>query len=140
MKKFKFTIRGTAYHTEIKKIEEDIAYMEVNGTEYKVKIDAEVQKTKTPKLVRSKVSVNPDDAEIKKAKPKVSVLNAPLPGVIIKIEVNEGDEVKAGDTLLIMEAMKMENNIQAEKSGKVKSIKVKEGQNVMQNELLIEME
>ena len=140
MKKFKFTISGAEYNTEIKKIENDFAYMEVNGTEYKVKIDTELQKSKTPKLVRSRVDINPKDAQIKKAEPRASTLKAPLPGIIIKISVKLGDEVKAGDTLLIMEAMKMENNIQAEKDGIIKEIKVSEGQNVMQDEVLIELQ
>ena len=65
---------------------------------------------------------------------------APLPGNIFKILVGVGDEVKKGDTLLIMEAMKMENNVAAEKEGTVKTIRVKVGDNVLQNDVLIELE
>jgi biotin carboxyl carrier protein len=140
MKKYKFTIHGNVYETQIRKIEDEYAFLEVNGTEYKVKIESEVQQTKTPKLVRSRVDVNPQEANIQQHKSELSALKAPLPGLIVKISVKEGDKVKVGDTILSMEAMKMENNIQSEKDGIVKSIKVKEGQNVMQDDVLAEIE
>jgi glutaconyl-CoA/methylmalonyl-CoA decarboxylase subunit gamma len=140
MKKFKFTIHGTTYNSHLKKIEEDVAVIDINGTEYQVKIETEIQKPKTPKLVRSRVDIDPKEANIKKSEQKISTLKAPLPGLIMKIMVKEGDTVKVGDTVLIMEAMKMENNIQAEKDGIVKAIKVSEGQNVMQDDVLVEID
>jgi biotin carboxyl carrier protein len=63
-----------------------------------------------------------------------------LPGTIFRINVKVGDKVKLGDVLLILEAMKMENNIMSEKAGTVKSILVKEGAAVMQDAPLIEFE
>ena len=63
-----------------------------------------------------------------------------LPGVITSIEVNVGDEVKAGDTLLVLEAMKMANNIETEKDGKVTAILVKPGQTVMEDDPLVVVE
>ena len=63
-----------------------------------------------------------------------NAVKAPLPGVITSIEVNVGDEVKSGDTLLVLEAMKMANNIEAEKDGKVAAILVKTGQSVMDDD------
>lgn len=140
MKRFKFTIHGTTYQSHLKSLEDDLAVIDINGTEYEVKIETDVQKPKTPKLVRSRVDVDPKEARIEKQESKATKIAAPLPGVIMKILVKEGDNVKAGDTLLTMEAMKMENNIQAEKGGVVKTIKVSEGQNVMQDDVLVEIE
>jgi len=67
-------------------------------------------------------------------------VKAPLPGVITEIKVAVGDEVKAGDTLLVLEAMKMANNIEAEKDGKVTAICVKPGENVMEDAPLVVVE
>ena len=67
-------------------------------------------------------------------------VSAPIPGVILKIDVAEGDAVKAGQDLLVMEAMKMENQIQAPASGKVAKIHVKREDAVQQDQLLLEIE
>ena len=69
-----------------------------------------------------------------------NAVKAPLPGVITSIEVAVGDEVKAGDTLLVLEAMKMANNIESEKDGKVAAILVKAGQSVMEDDPLVVIE
>ncbi|MCK4716269.1 MAG: biotin/lipoyl-binding protein [Candidatus Marinimicrobia bacterium] len=69
-----------------------------------------------------------------------SAIAAPLPGLILKLSVKEGDMVKAGQHVIIMEAMKMENEIQAPKDGKVKSVLVKEGDSVNEGDILIELE
>ena len=65
---------------------------------------------------------------------------APMPGLILDVQVKEGDEVKEGDYLLVLEAMKMENTLTAPRDGVVKSITVSKGQTVDKNRLLIEME
>jgi len=141
MKKFKFTIRGNEYEVHIKDFEGDVAQIEVNGTEYEIEVHQEpVKATKTPTLVRSRVAVDRKDSKIKKSVSSRSYeLKAPLPGNIFKILMNVGDEVKKGDTILIMEAMKMENNIQSEKDGKIVNMKVKEGDSVLQNDVLVEI-
>lgn len=141
MKKFKFTIRGNEYDVHIEKIENNIAEIEVNGTNYTVELHSEVKASKTPKLVRSMVPP-PSRKEQKLPKnigSKANAVKSPLPGTIIKILVKEGQEVKKGDNLLIMEAMKMENNVLSEKEGVISSIKVKEGDTVLQNDILIEI-
>ncbi|MFP4025947.1 MAG: biotin/lipoyl-containing protein [Thiohalospira sp.] len=142
MKKFKFTIRGNDYDVEISDYEDNIAIVEVNGTQYEVEIhQKELKTTKTPKLVRSNIPVDRKDSKIKKTvSSRAYSLKAPLPGNIFKILKQEGDEVKKGETIMIMEAMKMENNIQSEKDGKITSIKVKEGDAVLQNDVLAEIE
>ncbi|HET8752972.1 MAG TPA: biotin/lipoyl-containing protein [Salinimicrobium sp.] len=70
----------------------------------------------------------------------INEIKAPMPGLILEINVNEGDEVKEGDYLLVLEAMKMENTIIAPRDGIVKKVFVKAGETVDKNQLLIEME
>lgn len=69
---------------------------------------------------------------------KVNNIKAPMPGLIINLKVAEGDAVKAGDQLLILEAMKMENILKSPGDGVVKKIKVKKGDSVEKNQILIE--
>ncbi|MFA5327609.1 MAG: biotin/lipoyl-containing protein [Prolixibacteraceae bacterium] len=143
MKKFKFTINGNQYETEILNIEENMAEIEVNGTLYKVEVDKTMKAPKTPKLVRQ-VSVPSTDSHPSVAKtsspagPKgAGSIKSPLPGVILEMFVREGDEVKMGQKLLMLEAMKMENNIEADKAGKVVSILKHKGDSVMEGDVLI---
>jgi len=143
MKKFKFTINGNQYETEVLSIEENIAEIEVNGTLYKVEVDKTMKTTKTPKLVRQ-AAVPSTDSHPSVAKtsspagPKgAGSIKSPLPGVILEMFVREGDTVKMGQKLLMLEAMKMENNIEADKAGKVVSILKHKGDNVMEGDVLI---
>ncbi len=142
MKNYKFTIRGNQYDVEISSIEDNIAEIEVNGTHYSVEIHREMKKTtKTPKLVRSKVpEPSPEERKVKQhSGGGTTAIKAPLPGSIFKLLVKEGDAVKEGDKLLVMEAMKMENDVLAEKSGTITSIKVAVGDSVLQNDVLLEI-
>jgi len=141
MKKFSFTIRGNKYNVELKKFEHNIASIEVNGTVYDVEVHKEIKQPRTPTLVRSAVPPpTRSDMKIKKniGQPVLPV-KAPLPGNIIKVFVRENDEVKKGDKLLIYEAMKMENEVLAEKDGTVKSVRVNIGDSVLQGDLLVEL-
>lgn len=138
MKTYKFTISGNKYTVNIKSFEDNIAEVELNGTPYIVEMEQEIKTTKTPKLIRPERPAQ-KPTEIQKGS-GLSKITAPLPGTIFKFMVKEGDAVKKGDTVLIMEAMKMENNILAEKEGVVKKIIVKEGDSVLQGDLLIEIE
>ena len=74
------------------------------------------------------------------ASKQVNDIKAPMPGLILEINVKEGQEVKENDALLILEAMKMENVINSPREGIIKSIQVKQGQTVDKNMLLIEFE
>jgi biotin carboxyl carrier protein len=69
---------------------------------------------------------------------KVNNIKAPMPGLIIEMRVKEGDEVNGGDTLVILEAMKMENSIKSPGTAKVKTVKVKKGESVEKGQTLIE--
>lgn len=138
MKKFKFKIRGNKYEAVVKSFEKNIVDIDINGTNYKVELEQEIVKPKTPKLVRERVQTSKEDAKIKSKVGKL--VKAPLPGTIFKLNVKIGDEVAAGETLLIMEAMKMENNIQSQVDGKIKSIMIKEGDAVLQDDILLELD
>jgi len=140
MKKFEFTIKGHKYEVLVKDFDESIAHIEVNGTNYEVEVHKEVKVTKTPKLVRQPVVSKPGEGTISKKDTSTIKIKAPLPGSIFKLNVAVGDKVKKGDVLLIMEAMKMENNIMSEKDGTVKFVKVAVGDAVLQEDVLMELE
>ncbi len=142
MKKYKFRIKGYDYEVEILSAEGSHVELEVNGTHYSVEMLRELpQPTKTPVLVRSAVPPpKPEEMGIARKESKGVAIKAPLPGTILQVLVKPGDAVKKGDTLLKIEAMKMENNIHAEKAGKVLAVRVKPGDAVLQNDVLIEVE
>jgi biotin carboxyl carrier protein len=139
MKKFKFKINGQQFDVEVNDFEEKSTVVSVNGTEYEVEVEHEVKQVKTPILTRKAVVNKPGDAKIKKSAASAGgfKVEAPLPGSIFKMNVAVGDTIKEGDTLLVMEAMKMENNVLAEKSGTVSDIKVSVGDTVLQNDILL---
>ena len=117
--------------------------MEVNGTPYNVEVQKDLKMTKTPTLVRAEAP-QPTRKESKIPRNVTRTTNqaikAPLPGTIISVLVKEGEKVSMGQKLLTMEAMKMENNVLAEKDGIVRSVKVKPGETVAQNDVLVEIE
>ena len=143
MKNFKFTINGNEYDAEIIGIEENTAEVSVNGVTYSVEIDRKLQTVKTPKLVRTLAVPSTDShpSVSKTASPSAPKgtgnIKSPLPGVILEIFVREGDTVKIGQKLLLLEAMKMENIINADKEGRVVSIKAGKGDSVMEGDVLI---
>jgi len=140
MKKFKFTIRGQKYEVEISNFEDEVVSLEVNGTPYEVAIERDAKEvSKTPKLVRRPVPMNDAGDKMTKAAGAASKISAPLPGNIFKVLMKEGDAVKKGDKVLIMEAMKMENDILADSDGTITSLKVKEGDAVLQGDTLVEI-
>lgn len=143
MKKFKYKIHGLQYEVDILDIEGNIAKIEVNGTPYEVEINKEVKLQKTPRLVRNTQVTTVDSAPAvsRTSKPSEhkgeSPIKSPLPGVILDIFVKEGDKVKVGQKLMMLEAMKMENNIDCHKEGVVISIKVSKGSSVMEGDQLL---
>jgi len=140
MKEYKYTINGNKYEVVISDITENIATLTVNGEEYTVEMEKQAAPEK-PKPVVRQTSESSEGGEAKSAgAASGSAVKAPLPGVITEICVTEGQEVQAGDTVVVLEAMKMANALEAEKSGKVTAIVVKVGQSVMEDEALIYIE
>ncbi|OFX74595.1 MAG: acetyl-CoA carboxylase biotin carboxyl carrier protein subunit [Bacteroidetes bacterium GWE2_29_8] len=142
MKKFKFNIHGNQYEVQIVNIEDNIAEVEVNGTSYQVEVDSSLQQTKTPKLVRTLAVPSTDSVPStqKTSNPEspkgVGYIKTPLPGVLLDIFVRVGDVVKTGQKLAILEAMKMENNIDSDKDGKITEIRVQRGDSVLEGDVL----
>lgn len=141
MKEYKYTINGNKYEVVIGEITDNIANVTVNGEEYKVEMEREEKKAEKPKVVRPVVAAQPAAAPAGNAKAYAqNAVKSPLPGVITEIKVAVGDEVAAGDAVVVLEAMKMANNLEAEKGGKVTAICVQEGQSVMEGDTLVVIE
>ncbi len=139
MKSYKFNVNANGYTVNIKSHEDNIINLEVNGTSYEVIMKEDIKKTKTPTLVRA-ASKQPSVPLKVNPKSKKTKIVAPIPGIILSLNVKVGDTIKENDLLLVLEAMKMENNIVSEKSGVVTAINVVVGQQVLQDELMIELE
>ena len=128
MKEFKYTIDGKEYKVEIGEISaENVAEVTVNGDKYSVQMDKPTE---------------PEKKKVELGKPAATEANedAAPPGTITSVEVTVGQEVKAGDTVVVLEAMKMQNSIEAEKDGKVTAIAVKVGQAVLEDDPLVVIE
>ncbi len=141
MKEFKYTIDGKEYTVNIEGIEGNIASLSVNGKSYSVTLEEEAEPEKE-KVVLGQPAPAASEGDVT---PSANVnannaIKAPLPGTITSINVAVGDSVKAGDTVVVLEAMKMQNNIEAEKDGKVTAICVKAGQAVLEEDALVVIE
>ncbi len=138
MKKFKFTISGNQYEVEVQSFENDKAQVVVNGTQYEVDVEREKEEAKPVIAPRPKAAAPTSAAASAPAAGDTNGVKAvaPLPGTIMQIFVNVGDEVKRGDNILMYEAMKMENFFTAEVDGVIKDLKVKVGDNVLQGAVL----
>ncbi|PWJ42124.1 biotin/lipoyl-containing protein [Sediminitomix flava] len=138
MKSYKFNINERKYNVVINSLEGNTMYMEVNGESFTVELEREVKSSKTPKIVRS--APKKAEAQPLATGKKANKIAAPLPGTILEIKLETGATVKRGDTILVMEAMKMENSILAESDGVIQDIRVSEGDSVMQGDVLVEIE
>lgn len=139
MKEYNYKINGAPYNVKINGIEENIAKVEVNGIEFDVELEKPVAQ---PKPVVRAVAAPVKTIEAPKEKQEavdagVFAVRAPLPGTINDIKVTVGQEVTKGQTVIVLEAMKMENNIDAERAGKVLEVKVAKGDTVMEGAILV---
>ena len=143
MKEYKYKINGNIYKVAIGDIEDNIAHVEVNGTPYTVEMEKAPQPAKpVVKPVANKPAPAPATPVSKPvATPSgKSGVKSPLPGVILEIKVKVGDVVKRGQTVIILEAMKMENNINADKDGTITAINVNKGDSVLEGTDLVIIE
>lgn len=147
MKQYKYTINGAQFDVTIDSIVGSKAKVEVNGIPFEVEMQGsslveEALPTVTTDgaapAAAPAATENTTAAPAAKSGPGAGTpVKAPLPGVVTKILVNEGKAVKKGDTVLVLEAMKMENNITAEADGTVSGICVSAGDSVMEGTTLI---
>ena len=136
MKEYKFTIGGKKYEVAVSGIEGNVADVSVNGVAYKV----EIEEGAAPAAVSA---ASPAAAPAAQAKAPAAApapapaaagagksILSPLPGVIISVDVKQGDSVKRGDKVAVIEAMKMENDILSDVDGTVTAIHVSKGDTV----------
>ena len=143
MKNYKFKINGNNYDVAINSVEGNIADVNVNGKSYKVEMEnsvatAPVAPTSAP--VAAPIAPSPVVAAPSPAAPATSggkKVTAPLPGVIIEISVNVGDVIAVGQQVAVLEAMKMENSIEAEFAGTVTAINANKGDSVLEGAPII---
>ena len=140
MEDFKFKIAGKNYTTKVVEEEGGSLLVTVNGKTYQVELPG---RTPAPKPVirpAGGVAAAPVAAPAAAAPASDTTIVAPLPGTITKVVAKAGQKVKKGDVLVVMEAMKMANDIVAEANGTVKAVSVSEGQSVNQGDVLIEFQ
>ena len=144
MKEYRYTIDGNKYEVAINEVNDTTAKVTVNGAEYTEEWEKPVEEKPVVKV--QPVAAKPaTTAATPAAAPAAAAVNGhaiktPLPGVIIDVKVNVGDAVKKGDTVVVLEAMKMENNINADRDGKVTAVQVAKGDTVADGAVLIVIE
>ncbi len=140
MKEYKYTIDGNKYEVAINEVNDTTAKVTVNGTDYTVEWEKPVEEKPIVKV--QPVAAKPAAPATPAAKPAAApvsgnAIKTPLPGVIIDVKVAVGDVVKKGQTVVVLEAMKMENNINADRDGKVVAIQVAKGDTVADGAALV---
>ena len=146
MKQYKYKINGNLYNVTVNDVEDNIARVEVNGTPYNVELDKPIKTAVAAQpVVRPAAAPKTATGAPVVTRPAAgggakSGVKSPLPGVILDIKVKEGDMVQKGQLIVILEAMKMENNINADRDGKVTAIKVNKGDSVLEGTDLVIIE
>jgi len=142
VKEYNYKIKGVDYNVKINGIEENIAKVEVNGIEFDVEMEKPIAQPKpVVRAVAAPVkTVEPPKAAQEAVAAGVSAVKAPLPGTVNEIKVKVGQAVKKGDTVIVLEARKMENNIDADRDGKFAEIRVANGDTVMEGAVLVTIE
>lgn len=146
MNKYQYKVQGVDYDVEIEEVEGNLAKVKVNGISFEVELQQPINPahaiTKPKVVVPQPVAPKPVAAQ--PAKPVATAapatgaqVKSPLPGTITSISVKVGDKVNEGDTVLVLEAMKMQNNIEADCSGTITSILVNPGDSVMEGAVLL---
>lgn len=138
LKEYKYKINGTKFTVGVGDITDNTVHVEVNGVPYEVEIDKEAKTESVPGIMkRPAAAPRTETGEKVIATPEVpkggaSAVKSPLPGTITTISVKAGDQVKTGDTVCVLEAMKMENNVHSQVSGTVTKILVNPGDSVLE--------
>lgn len=142
MRTYKFKINGNEYNVDINSVEGNIANVTVNGATYEVEMDTPVS---APAAVKDSSAAPQNDTQAPAPAPAAKpagegkAVTSPLPGVIIEVSVKEGQTVKAGQKVAIIEAMKMENEIQASSDGTVTAVLVNKGDSVLEGAEIVKI-
>ena len=145
MKEYKYKINGNTYKVSIGDIDNNIAQVEVNGTPYKVELSAEKKPVTVVNSPRPSAAPRTETGAKVISKPTTSAaggypVKAPLPGTVLSVPVKVGQAVKASDTVVVLEAMKMENVIYAGRDGVISSVNVNVGDAVPDGGVLVTIE
>lgn len=146
MKEYKYKINGMKFTVAVGDISDNEATVEVNGVPYKVELDRKAPSKPKPALSQSghtnhgTVNISSKPAKVETPAGNAEAVKAPLPGTIMSIDVKIGDNVKIGDKVGVLEAMKMENDIRTTKAGTVSKILVNVGDAVLEGTDLIIIE
>ena len=135
MKEYKYKINGNEYNVAVEELEGNKANVTVNGKTYEVELDHPTKPAVTKPVARPAAAPAEAPAPTTAPAPRPAAaggagIKAPLPGVILDIKVKVGDTIQRGQTVAILEAMKMENNINADREGTVVSVNVEKGQSI----------
>ena len=143
MNKFKITIDDNNFDVTVNITDHDKATVEVNGISYEVSYESKNTVATTaprkPAAIPTSTTYKSSTQNTSATNNKTTSIKAPLPGPISAISTKVGSQVKRGDCLVVMEAMKMENNIVASVDGQVKAIHVTVGQSVSQDDPLVDL-
>ena len=159
MKTYKYKVQGVDYEVEITDVEGKIAKVNVNGIPFEIEMQKPINAAKHPELAATRASAAAPVAAQSAEKPQAAApsspvpaaakpqpaapagagtpVKAPLPGTINSINVKVGDTVAVGQVVIVLEAMKMQNNIEAEYAGTITSITVNPGDSVMEGAVLL---
>ena len=143
MKQYKFKINGNDYNVAINSTNGNLADVTVNGVSYQVEMEnsmpaaAPVQAAPQASAPAPQPAAAAAPAPAAKPAGEGKAVTSPLPGVIIEVSVKEGDTVADGQKVAVLEAMKMENEIQAEKAGVVTKIHVSKGDSVLEGASIV---
>lgn len=140
MKEFKYTINGNVYSVAVGDMNGNLVEVTVNGESYSVELEQKKVKKERVVVSAPKPAAKPTataPAADGKAAAQGDALKSPLPGVIKEVCVAVGDKVEEGQTVVVLEAMKMANNLEAEHAGTVTAVLVQPGENVMENSPLV---
>lgn len=144
MKEYKYKIDGNNYEVAINEVNDTTAKVTVNSVEYTVEWEKPVEEKPVvkvqPVVAKPAAAPAPATQPAAAAPVKGNAIKTPLPGVIIDVKVNVGDTVAKGQTVVVLEAMKMENNINADRDGKVVAIQVAKGDTVADGAVLVVLE
>lgn len=142
MKEYKLKINGNDYAVTVNEVDSSVAEVEVNGTPFKVEFEKPIKKAAPVSKPMAPKATPAGAPEVKVTKPAAAggagnAVTSPLPGVILEVCVKEGDAVKRGQKVMVLEAMKMENVIESTADGTVTAIKVGKGDSVLEGAPLL---
>ena len=144
MKEYKFKINGKQYNVAVGEADGKLLPVNVNGKDYSVELEGDLSTSlEMTKAASAPAAAPAPAAAVPAAKPAAGGAQekvvSPLPGVIIEVSVKEGQAVKAGQKVAVLEAMKMENESSAPKDGTITAIHVHKGDSILEGAPIVSL-